>query len=98
MESYLGFGNERLSRDGEAVFDGAVALRHDGQATPLPAPRARRQPLRERKSLGRNHRSVIATQRPSFHIHLPLLKTSIQQIISIKFPLTEQLMFFFNKA
>lgn len=65
MESYLGFGNERLSRDGEAVFDGAVALRHDGQATPLPAPRARRQPLRERKSLGRNHRSVIATQRPS---------------------------------
>ena len=48
-ESYLRFGDKRLPRDGEAVLDGAVGLCHDRQATPLSAPRARRQPLRERK-------------------------------------------------
>lgn len=52
-ESYLRFGDERLSWDGEAAFDSAVALRHDGQATALPAPCARRQPLREQKSEGK---------------------------------------------
>lgn len=43
--SYLRFGDEGTSRDGEAVVDRAEILGHDGQTTPLFAACAGCQPL-----------------------------------------------------
>lgn len=45
VNSYLWFGDEGPSRDGEAVVNGAEILSHDGQTAPLFAACAGRQPL-----------------------------------------------------
>lgn len=45
MGSYLRFGDEGLSWDGEAVLYSTEVLGHDGQTTPLSAGRAGCQPL-----------------------------------------------------
>lgn len=45
VKSYLWFGNEGPSRDGEAVADSAEILSHDRQTAPLSAACAGRQPL-----------------------------------------------------
>lgn len=51
VESYLRFWDESPSWDGEAAVGGAEVLSHDGEATPLPAARTGRQPLRGAKRL-----------------------------------------------
>lgn len=45
IKSYLRFGDEGPSRDGEAAVDCAEILGHDGETTPLSAARTGRQPL-----------------------------------------------------
>lgn len=51
MKSYLRLRDKGPPRDGEAAVDRAEVLSHDGEATPLSAARAGRQPLWGEKPL-----------------------------------------------
>lgn len=61
-DSYLWFGDEGASRDGETAVDGAQILSHDGQSAPLSALRAGGQPL-DGGDRGAHNQNLFATRK-----------------------------------